>query len=152
MPTGVRYFFTKSKSLKHLIIILFLALPLKEMASKNIGHIPTLAASLIDVYHMAATIEAETGGEPERCKCLVGEVLENRAFDQKTNVSKSAKNGVKMKKPSPESIKIAKKILSSQHKHHLLFFHNPKTATDKKWLRRTANRKKAKCGKQEFFE
>lgn len=122
------------------------------MATTSKQKTPTLSPALVDVYHMAATIEAETGGEPERCKCLVGEVLENRAAYQKTNISKSASIGVKMKKPSPESIKIAKKILSSQHEHTLLFFHNPTTATDKKWLRRTANRKKVKCGKQVFFE
>jgi len=100
---------------------------------------------------MAAVIEAEAGGEPGKCKCLVGEVLENRASEQGKTISASAGNGLEQKKPSRESIETASKILNSKHRHKLLFFHNPKTATDFRWLRKVAGRKKVKCGKQVFF-
>jgi len=101
---------------------------------------------------MAAVIEAEAGGEPEKCKCLVGQVLENRASEQGATISASAGNGFKQKTPSRASIETASKILNSKHRHKLLFFHNPKTATDFRWLRKVAGRKKVRCGKQVFFK
>jgi spore germination cell wall hydrolase CwlJ-like protein len=146
------HFSTKYTYLRRIIIILFLALPLKEMASISIQHHPTLSPSLIDLYHMAAVIEAEASGEPVKCKCLVGQVLENRASEQGKTISASAGNGLAQKTPSRGSIETASKILNSKHRHRLLFFHNPKTATNSRWLRKVTGRKKVKCGKQLFYK
>jgi spore germination cell wall hydrolase CwlJ-like protein len=145
------HFFTKHTILKYSIIILLLSLPYKEMASRSTQHHPSLSPALIDLYHMAAVIEAEASGEPGKCKCLVGEVLENRAAEQGATISASADNGLEQKPPSWASIETASKILNSKHRHKLLFFHNPKTATDSRWVRKVAGRKKVKCGKQVFY-
>ena len=128
-------------------------MPLKEQARPNKAPPPERPSNsaAIDVYRMASVVEAEASGEPYECRCLVAEVLQNRAKSQGLDVSASSKIGIKSKKPSPESIKIAKKVLSSQHKHRMSYFLNPQLSTDKKWLLEVRDRKKIRCGKQLFF-
>lgn len=142
--------FTKHAYLKYLIIVLPLLLPYKDSATKSLPYVPSYPAA-IDVYQMASVIEMETGGEPERCQCLAGETLENRAAAQGLTIAESATVGLKRKKPSPKALEIARKIINQNHAHTFQFFYNPKTATDKGWLFKNRNKKKRRCGRQLFF-
>lgn len=105
----------------------------------------------IDVLAMASVIEAEARGEPERCKCLVGEVLKNRADWQGLTINESSLIGLKRKKPSQKSIETAKFVMQNQHEHSFIFFLNPDLATDAKWIAQNRKFKKVRCGGHVFW-
>ena len=135
---------TKKALLTTTALLLFLS----REAARPLSSPPNLPISLanrpalIDVHHLGGIIEAEVIGEPCECQFLAGEIWENRG---------KSGEGFKAKKPSKEALKIARKVLTSQHEHSLKYFYNPLTATDTEFLRFAKRHKKVRCGRQMFF-
>lgn len=134
-------FFTKPHILKHFLIIIPLLLPFRESARTTTLPAENHQIAAVDVYRMAAILEAEAIGEPYKCQCLVGQVWLNRG---KSN------EGFARKKPTQRAIKLARKILTLEHGHKLKYFLNPRTATDKKQLRRSRGWN-VRCGGHVFW-
>lgn len=107
---------------------------------------------LIDVIMLAKMMQGEAGNQGSLGMVWVADVLKNRAKKSGNTIAKEVENGFHLSKSfKPETFELAKVAILSPPLHEYTYFLNPRTATDRKFVKWAKTRQGKMVGAHWFF-